>query len=168
MNAIHGQSADIAAGVDKGSGLDVALGAGDQGLMFGYACKQTDAYMPVPIHYSHQLMQRCAQLRKSGELPYLRPDAKAQVSVEYEGRSPKRVHTVVLSTQHDRCTLTGSSVVLETSGLKRVYIRLEYKNIQCVEHVGSVWTPGPRRTRGRLILGSEPLYEVAVKKELKL
>jgi S-adenosylmethionine synthetase len=100
LNALHEQSPDIAQGVNKGEGLDKELGAGDQGLMFGYACTQTESYMPLPISLSHELLIKLAQQRKSGAIPYLRPDAKAQLSIEYDGRTPKRVHTVVLSTQH--------------------------------------------------------------------
>ncbi len=101
LNAIHGQSPDIAQGVNEGEGLFKTQGAGDQGMMFGYACKQTTAYMPLPIYLSHQLVKALAKLRKAKALSYLRPDAKAQLTVEYEGRVPKRVHTVVISTQHD-------------------------------------------------------------------
>lgn len=100
LNALHEQSPDIAQGVNKGEGLDTELGAGDQGLMFGYACTQTESYMPLPISLSHDLLMNLAQQRKSGAIPYLRPDAKAQLSIEYDGRTPQRVHTVVLSTQH--------------------------------------------------------------------
>lgn len=101
LSAIHGQSPDIAQGVNAGEGLYKEQGAGDQGMMFGYACKQTEAYMPLPVHLSHQLVKELARIRKSKELTYLRPDAKAQLTVEYEGRTPVRIHTVVLSTQHD-------------------------------------------------------------------
>ncbi|MBT5856184.1 methionine adenosyltransferase [bacterium] len=98
---LHEQSADIAQGVDEGDGLHQEQGAGDQGLMFGYACKQTESYMPLPIDLSHQLMAELARVRKSGELTYLRPDSKAQVTVEYDDqRQPKRVQAVVISTQH--------------------------------------------------------------------
>lgn len=100
LNALHEQSPDIAQGVNKGEGIDKELGAGDQGLMFGYACTQTESYMPLPISLSHELLKKLAQHRKSGTIPYLRPDAKAQLSIEYDDRTPKRVHTVVLSTQH--------------------------------------------------------------------
>ena len=100
--AIHEQSPDIAQGVNEGEGLHKGLGAGDQGLMFGYACKQTPELMPLPISLSHQLMKELSLLRKSKKLAYLRPDAKAQVSIEYKDRhTPSRIHTVVLSTQHD-------------------------------------------------------------------
>ena len=94
------QSSDIAQGVNEGQGLDLEQGAGDQGLMFGYACTETDQYMPFPIDYAHQLVRKQAQVRRSGALPWLRPDAKSQVSVRYEGGRPVAVDTVVLSTQH--------------------------------------------------------------------
>jgi S-adenosylmethionine synthetase len=97
LNAIHSQSPDIAMGVDKG-------GAGDQGLMFGYACDQTPELMPMPIMFAHKLVKRLADIRKSfdGFMPYLRPDAKSQVTIEYDDNwKPMRVDTVVVSTQHD-------------------------------------------------------------------
>jgi S-adenosylmethionine synthetase len=96
ISAIHSQSPDIAMGVDKG-------GAGDQGMMFGYACSETDEYMPMPIMYAHRLVRRLAEIRKRSNalMPYLRPDAKSQVTVEYEGKRPMRVDSVVVSTQHD-------------------------------------------------------------------
>lgn len=93
LNAVHAQSPDIAQGVDPG-------GAGDQGLMFGYACDETDVLMPMPIALSHQLVKRLAEARKNGELNYLRPDSKSQVTVQYEGGRPTRVDAVVISTQH--------------------------------------------------------------------
>jgi len=98
--ALDKQSPDIAQGVNEGEGVDMDQGAGDQGLMFGYACNETDALMPFPIHYAHKLVKRQAEIRKSGELPWLRPDAKSQVSVRYEDNKPVSVDTVVLSTQH--------------------------------------------------------------------
>ncbi len=98
INAIGKQSVDIAVGVDEASDKD--LGAGDQGLMFGYASNETDVLMPAPIYYSHRLVERQAQLRKKGILPWLRPDAKSQVTLRYENGKPVAVDAVVLSTQH--------------------------------------------------------------------
>ncbi|SFF68689.1 methionine adenosyltransferase [Duganella sp. CF458] len=94
------QSPDIAQGVDEGAGIDLDQGAGDQGLMFGYACDETPELMPAPIYYSHRLVERQSQLRKDGRLPWLRPDAKSQVTLRYVNGRPVAVDTVVLSTQH--------------------------------------------------------------------
>ena len=95
------QSNDIAQGVNEGEGMDLEQGAGDQGLMFGFACNETDVLMPFPITYAHRLIKRQAEVRKSGTLPWLRPDAKSQISVRYENGKPTSIDTVVLSTQHD-------------------------------------------------------------------
>jgi S-adenosylmethionine synthetase len=94
------QSPDIAKGVDGAMDDPLDQGAGDQGLMFGYACNETKELMPLPIHLSHRLVERQALVRKNGKLPWLRPDAKSQVTIEYDGNNPVRVDTVVLSTQH--------------------------------------------------------------------
>jgi len=94
------QSPDIAQGVDEGAGLDLDQGAGDQGLMFGYACDETPELMPAAIYYAHRLVERQSQLRKDGRLPWLRPDAKSQVTLRYVDGRPVSVNTVVLSTQH--------------------------------------------------------------------
>jgi len=101
LTSIDKQSTDIAMGVDEGSGMDLDQGAGDQGLMFGYACDETRVLMPMPITYSHRLVKCQADVRKAGKLPWLRPDAKSQVTIEYENNRPKRIEAVVLSTQHD-------------------------------------------------------------------
>ena len=94
------QSNDIAQGVDHASDDHLNTGAGDQGLMFGYACDETDTLMPAPIYYAHRIVERQAQLRKDGRLPFLRPDAKAQVTLRYVDGKPHSIDTVVLSTQH--------------------------------------------------------------------
>jgi S-adenosylmethionine synthetase len=100
LTAINRQSSDIAQGVNEGEGLDLDQGAGDQGLMFGYACNETPSLMPFPIYYAHRIMQRQAEVRKDGRLPWLRPDAKSQLTVRYVDGKPVAIDTVVVSTQH--------------------------------------------------------------------
>lgn len=100
ITSIDQQSADIAQGVNEGDGLFKEQGAGDQGLMFGYATNETEELMPMPIVYAHKLTKRLTQVRKNGALDFLRPDGKSQVSIEYVDGVPKRVDTVVVSTQH--------------------------------------------------------------------
>ncbi|MGM8900345.1 methionine adenosyltransferase, partial [Psychrobacter sp. 1Y4] len=99
INMLGKQSPEIAQGVDRSDPEE--QGAGDQGLMFGYASNETDVLMPAPIEYAHRLMERQSELRRAGELPWLRPDAKAQVTLKYDGNRPVAIDAVVLSTQHD-------------------------------------------------------------------
>jgi S-adenosylmethionine synthetase len=101
MVALDRQSPDISQGVTRTEKEKDDQGAGDQGLMFGFACDETPVLMPAPIYYAHRLVEKQAELRAAGSLPWLRPDAKSQVTIEYEGDRPVRAHTVVLSTQHD-------------------------------------------------------------------
>ena len=101
LNTIHSQSPDISQGVTDGEGLFKEQGAGDQGMMFGFACRETPELMPAPVMFSHQILLKAAELRKSGALTWLRPDSKSQVTIEYDGYTPKRIDTVVVSHQHD-------------------------------------------------------------------
>jgi S-adenosylmethionine synthetase len=108
LRVIHGQSPDISRGVTATKTRD--QGAGDQGIMFGFACNETKSYMPLPIYLSHRLMERHARLRQTGKIAWLRPDAKSQVTVEYAANgAPLRIHTVVLSTQHTEAAMKGQS-----------------------------------------------------------
>ena len=100
MVTVGKQSPDIAQGVNEGEGMFLDQGAGDQGLMFGYACNETAVLMPMPIHLAHRLTERQSELRKDGRLPWLRPDAKSQVSIRYVDGKPHSIDTIVLSTQH--------------------------------------------------------------------
>ncbi len=100
--ALEEQSKDISQGVDEGEGLHKEQGAGDQGMMFGFACDETESLMPMPIMFAHKLMMRHQELRESGELEFLRPDAKSQVTIEYGDDGPRRVDALVLSTQHTK------------------------------------------------------------------
>ena len=119
MVAIEGQSLDIAQGVDRAEKEE--QGAGDQGMMFGYACDETPELMPFTIHYSHRLLEKYAELRKNGELPWGLPDAKSQVTVEYIDGKLARVHTVVISAQHkEEATLDQIKHDLKTKVVESV------------------------------------------------
>jgi S-adenosylmethionine synthetase len=101
LTSIHEQSEDIVDGIIEGRGLHREQGAGDQGMMFGYACNETPELMPMPIHQAHRICEQLARFREDGILKWLRPDGKSQVTIEYHDNVPKRIHTIVVSTQHD-------------------------------------------------------------------
>lgn len=152
LNAIHEQSADIAMGVDHASDVAGEQGAGDQGLMFGYACRETEVLMPLPIHLSHRIVEKLAILRESGEMPWLRPDSKSQVTVEYdENDKPVRVDTVVVSTQHSVDVLdeTGNAI---TEAAKNEIIEKAIKPCIPAEYAGDKITYHINPT-GKFVIG---------------
>jgi S-adenosylmethionine synthetase len=137
------QSPDIAQGVDEGSGIDLDQGAGDQGLMFGYACNETPELMPAAIHYAHRIVERQSQLRKDGRLPWLRPDAKSQVTLRYVDGRPVGIDTIVLSTQH--------APEMQHSQIEEAAIEMIIKPV-----VPSEWLNGTRyliNPTGRFVIG---------------
>jgi S-adenosylmethionine synthetase len=144
MVTIDKQSPDISQGVTEGAGLHAEMGAGDQGLMFGYACDETDELMPFPIHYSHRLVERMAELRQSGECAWMRPDSKSQVTVEYDGKKPTRVHTVVISTQHDPDISHADICAQVEQKVIRAVIPAEYLDEDTIFHINPT---------GRFVLG---------------
>jgi S-adenosylmethionine synthetase len=153
---LHSQSPDIACGVDSG-------GAGDQGMMFGFACDETQSLMPLPIYLAHRLVENHARLRRAGELPFARPDAKSQVTVEYDADgTPHRIHTVVLSTQHDESVMVRkngqnyfSDEAREVIVERLIRPTLEAERPDLMERAGAIEVvlPGqtPRRHDGRTI-----------------
>ena len=144
--ATHAQSDDIARGVSEGQGLHKEQGAGDQGLMFGYACNETPELMPATIQYAHRLLLEMAKQRKSGEGDWMRPDAKSQVTIEYRNHQPKRIHTVIISTQHTR---EVSQEAIKDHLLKKIIPRIfpekliDDKTIYHVNPTGIFVTGGP-------------------------
>ena len=137
------QSPDIAQGVNEGSGIDLDQGAGDQGLMFGYACDETPELMPAAIHYAHRIVERQSQLRKDGRLPWLRPDAKSQVTLKYVDGRPVGIDTVVLSTQH--------APDIEHAAIEEAVIEMIIKPV-----VPAAWLNGTRyliNPTGRFVIG---------------
>jgi S-adenosylmethionine synthetase len=120
LSAIHSQSPDIARGVDHAEDDQKEMGAGDQGLMFGYACDETPELMPLPIHLAHRLVERLALLRQNGKLGWLRPDGKSQVTIEYVNERPVAVHTVVISTQHDESVMDKKKDVITEKAKREI------------------------------------------------
>ncbi len=150
--ALHAQSTDIGRGVDhaEGKSSEQEMGAGDQGLMFGYACDETDVLMPLPIHLAHRIVEKMAELRLDGTLPWLRPDGKSQVTVEYKNEKPVRVHTVVVSTQHDESVLDKKGVFSDAARKQIIELVIrpvvpdEYWNDKIIFHVNPT---------GRFVIG---------------
>jgi S-adenosylmethionine synthetase len=128
LSAIHSQSPDIARGVDKADDDAKEMGAGDQGLMFGYACDETPELMPLPIHLAHRIVERLAEVRQKGKLGWLRPDGKSQVTIKYVNERPVAVHTVVVSTQHDESVMDRKKDVM-TERAKREIIEQVIKPV---------------------------------------
>jgi len=120
LSAIHSQSPDIARGVDHAEDDTKEQGAGDQGLMFGYACDETPELMPLPIHLAHRIVEKLADLRQKNKIPWLRPDGKSQVTVEYKDERPVRVHTVVVSTQHDESVIDKKTDVISEKAKRQI------------------------------------------------
>jgi S-adenosylmethionine synthetase len=152
MVSIDRQSPDISQGVTAGQGLHAEQGAGDQGLMFGYACNETKSLMPFPIHYAHRLVEKLAELRQSGALPWLRPDSKSQVTVEYVDDKPVRVHTVVISTQHDPAVNGKSSEQEVLEEIRRAVIEKCIRQVIPAEFLDdeTIYHVNPT---GRFVLG---------------
>jgi len=123
LRALHAQSEDISQGVTEGEGLHKEQGAGDQGLMFGFACNETESLMPLPIQLAHRLVERMAELRESKAITWLRPDAKSQVTVAYEDGEPVGLHTIVISTQHTEAALDPKNARLMSSAAKDEIIK---------------------------------------------
>jgi S-adenosylmethionine synthetase len=135
LTAIERQSPDISQGVTPGQGLHEEQGAGDQGLMFGYACDETPELMPLPICLAHRLVEYLAEVRRSGRYPFLRPDAKSQVTVEYRGGRPVRVQAVVISTQHGEDVTHRSLSEMVIEEVVKKVVPAEYLDARTVFHV---------------------------------
>lgn len=151
--ALHSQSPDIAQGVNEGEGLHKEQGAGDQGLMFGYACDETPELMPLPIFLSHRLVEEQARLRSTKKLKYLRPDAKSQVTVEYDGDKPVRIHTVVISTQHTPeaklSTIRRDMIAMATKVINAASkVKVDKKTIFHINPTGRFEVGGPHGDTG--------------------
>jgi S-adenosylmethionine synthetase len=141
-NYLHEQSADIAMGVDEGANKEE--GAGDQGIMFGYACNDTDAYMPLPIYYSHKILEELSKKRKNKTLADLLPDAKSQVTIEYKNGKPNKIHTVVVSHQHNEGRTQDDVRDMIMPVLKEVLPSALYNPNDCIHHINPT---------GRFVIG---------------
>lgn len=147
MVSLDKQSPDISQGVTEGSGLHKEQGAGDQGMMFGFACNETTSLMPLGVHLAHRLVQELTRARKKGIIPYLRPDGKSQVTVEYDGTRPVRVHTAVVSTQHDPGVKFATIRKDVVEKVVRKVIPRRYLDSQTLFHInptGRFVTGGPK------------------------
>ncbi|MFB3109369.1 MAG: methionine adenosyltransferase [Candidatus Binatia bacterium] len=133
--AVEPQSQDISIGVTEGQGLNKEQGAGDQGMMFGYACDETSELMPLPIQMAHGLVQFLAKIRKGGEAPFLRPDSKSQVTVEYRDGKPERVSNVVISTQHSPEVKYDKLKETVIDGVVKAVVPAQYLDKDTVYHV---------------------------------
>ena len=153
IRTIHSQSADISQGVTAGK--KKKQGAGDQGLMFGFACRETKVLMPLPIHLSHRLVEKLAEVRANGTIPWLRPDSKSQVTIEYDGSKPVRLKTIVISTQHQE-----RPELLDRNGnvndkFKKIIIEKVIKPV-CLAECPKLWTSGITfhiNPTGRFVIG---------------
>jgi S-adenosylmethionine synthetase len=156
--ALHAQSPDIAQGVDEGKGVDKEQGAGDQGMMFGYATNETPEYMPMALAFSHRIVKELARIRKEEPklMPYLRPDAKSQVTIEYDDKGkPKRVHTIVVSTQHDEFDTEAKMLKKISDDIKKHVIAkvipaalLDKKTVYHINPTGKFVIGGPHGDTG--------------------
>ena len=157
ITTLHQQSPDIAQGVNEGEGIDKEQGAGDQGMMFGYASRETPEYMPMALAFSHRILRKLAEIRKEGKvMTYLRPDSKSQVTIEYndEGK-PARVHTIVVSTQHDEFGVDKQMLEQIASDVKKYVISevipgalLDDKTIYHINPTGKFVIGGPHGDSG--------------------
>lgn len=156
--ALHAQSPDIAQGVDEGKGVDKEQGAGDQGMMFGYATNETPEFMPMALAFSHRIVKELARIRKEEPklMPYLRPDAKSQVTIEYDDKGkPKRVHTIVVSTQHDEFDTEAKMLKKISDDIKKHVIAkvipaalLDKKTVYHINPTGKFVIGGPHGDTG--------------------
>jgi len=153
LRAIHSQSADISQGVTTGKGLHKEQGAGDQGLMFGFACNETRALMPLPIHLAHRLVEKLTEVREEGVLKWLRPDSKSQVTVRYENGTPTKIDTVVISTQHTE-DIVDRSGNMSAAARKRIIQKVIRPVI--MKERADLWGPRIRyhiNPTGRFVVG---------------